>query len=132
MRVPPPYEQDRPWPPRHPVSQAYDIRRRYSVPGDGSHSGDPGRSWPIHGPSASIERDEERAHIHNIVKHNKCGATSLLLVADTNLTNAAVSSKEIIQVLACYLVVQVLYEQDSVGTWRQLSLYTVDMSSIIV
>ena len=72
-----------------------------------------------------------RTYIHNIVKHHKCGAPRLLLVSNTNLADAAVPAKEVIQVLARNLVVEILDKEDPVGPWRQLGLQRVQNMSEI-
>ena len=61
-------------------------------------------------------------HIHNVVKDHKCGASCLLLVANTYLAYASVSTKQIVQVFASNLVIEVLDEQNPIRAGRQLCL----------
>ena len=63
------------------------------------------------------------SYIHDIVKDYKGSTSGLLLIANTNLTYAAISSKQVVQVLAGDLVVQVLDEEDAVCARRQLRLW---------
>lgn len=62
------------------------------------------------------------AYIHDIVKHDKRSPFCLLLTAYPNLTDAAVAPKEVVQILAGDLVVQVLHEEDAVRAWGKLRL----------
>ena len=65
---------------------------------------------------------EYATHVHDIVKHHKRCAFCLLLIAYPDLTYATVSSKQVVQVLAGDLVVQVLDEEDAVRAWGKLWL----------
>lgn len=53
-------------------------------------------------------------HVHNIVKHYKCCPFRLSFIPYAYLSDATVSSEEVIQVFSCDLVVQVFDEQDTV------------------
>lgn len=54
-------------------------------------------------------------YVHNIVKHNERCTTSLLLVSDTDLTDAAISPEEVVQILSGDLIVKILYKKNSIS-----------------
>lgn len=72
--------------------------------------------------SAHHRHFAEGTHVHHVVKHDESCPTRLLFVADADLANATVAAKEVVQVFAGDLVVQILDEQDAVRTWRKLGL----------
>jgi hypothetical protein len=63
--------------------------------------------------------------IHHVVKDHKRRTLSLRFVPYSDLSNTAISTKEVIQVLACYLVRQVFNEQNAVRARRELGLQRV-------
>ena len=61
-------------------------------------------------------------HIHDILKHNKRSAFCLLLVAYPYLTYAAITPKQVVEIVSRNLIVEILYKKDPIGTWRELCL----------
>lgn len=57
-------------------------------------------------------------HVHNVVVHNERSPLCLCLVPNSYLTDAAIASEEVVQVVSSYLIVQVFDKEDSVGPWR--------------
>ena len=67
-----------------------------------------------------VERSEVyETHIHHVVEDDKRSALCFLLIANAYLANAPIPSKQVVQVLACDLVVQVLDKQDPIRTRRE-------------
>lgn len=60
-----------------------------------------------------------KTYIHNIIKYHKGGSFCLLLIPYAYLPDAAIPSKEVVQVFPSDLVVQVFDEEYTIGTWRQ-------------
>lgn len=58
----------------------------------------------------SVPQDGEQTHIHDIVEYNESRAFRFRLVPNTNLTNAAVAAKQLVQVFTCDLVVEIFYK----------------------
>lgn len=77
--------------------------------------------------SIAAQRD---THIHHVIIYNERGPLRLRLVAQSYLANAAVPPKEIVQVLAGNVVIQILDEQNAVGACWKLSLEYTLMSFI--
>lgn len=80
--------------------------------------------WPRARESLAKEQADRAkgTHIHNVVKHNKSRSFGLLLVSYPYLTYAAITSKQVVQVFTIDLVVQILNEEDTVGTRWQFRL----------
>ena len=47
-------------------------------------------------------------HIHYVVEDNESSPSRLLFVADADLADAAITPKQIVQILSCDLIVEVL------------------------
>lgn len=62
------------------------------------------------------------AYIHHVVKNDKRRPTTLLLVADTYLADAAIPSEQIVQVFPSDLVIQIFDKEDPVCTRREFRL----------
>jgi len=73
----------------------------------------------LRGPVSKSRMNNEAAHIHHIVKYNKCCTFSFWFISDTNLPNAPVAAEEVIQIFASDLVVEVLDKKNTVGAgWK--------------
>lgn len=97
---------------QHPASPAYDTRQRCIVPVSETRSNGPERSSPNNWIelTGSFRGHGKGAYIHHVVIHDEGGSFGLGLISYPNLTNAAIPSEQLIQVLPRYLVVQVLHE----------------------
>ncbi len=60
----------------------------------------------------------KQTYVHNIVEHDECGPPALLLISNTDLANASIPSKQVVEILASDLVVEIFYEQNPIGTRR--------------
>jgi len=60
--------------------------------------------------------------VHDIVKYDESCSLGLLLITDSYLSDAAVPAKEVVEVVPCDLVVQILDKQYPVCAWRQFGL----------
>ena len=67
-------------------------------------------------------RKKKKAYVHNIVVNDKSRPTGGGIVAQADLTNATVSTKELIQVFTLDVVIQVLHEEDAICSRRELGL----------
>ena len=61
-------------------------------------------------------------HVHYIVKDDKCCTLCLGFISQTYLTNTAVPSEKLVEVVASDLIIEILYKQDPICTWRELRL----------
>jgi hypothetical protein len=108
---------------QRPVWLAYGIIRQYSALADGSRSGDREHFLPAgFGGERTANSDSNITYVHHVVKHNKSCTLCLLLISYPNLTYAAITSKQVVQILASDLVIQILDKQYSVGAWRKFCL----------
>ena len=61
-------------------------------------------------------------HIHNIVIYNKRRAFGLRFITHPDLSKSAITPKQLIQVVASDLVVQVFDKENAIGPRRELCL----------
>lgn len=73
----------------------------------------------------AIQMLQRILRVHHIVKDHKRRALSLCFVPYSDLANATISTKEVIQVLACYLIRQVFNEENAVRARWELGLQRV-------
>ena len=72
--------------------------------------------------SASYMPDRRESYVHHVVVDDESCASGGDIVAESYLTNAAVATKELIQVFAFDIVVEVFDEEDTVRACRKLCL----------
>lgn len=65
-------------------------------------------------------------HIHHVVKDDECSPLCFRLTTNPNLANAPIPSEQVVEILACDLVIQVLDEQDPVCAGWQFGLAAVE------
>ena len=61
-------------------------------------------------------------HVHHIVEDDKCSALRFGFVSQTDLTNAAISPEQLVEVVTSDLIVEIFDEQNPVCTWWKLCL----------
>ena len=61
-------------------------------------------------------------HVHYVVEDDKCSSLCLRFVSKTDLTNATIPPKQLVEIVAGHLVVEIFDKQDPVRAWRQLCL----------
>lgn len=61
-------------------------------------------------------------YVHHVIKYNESCASSLLFRPNADLTNTAISPKQVVQIFARDLVVEILDEEYPICTWRQFCL----------
>ena len=56
--------------------------------------------------------------IHDIFKDYKSSTLCLWIITYSNLSDLTVATKELVQVLASDLIIEILDKKDSVSSWR--------------
>jgi hypothetical protein len=70
----------------------------------------------------SIAAKWENAHVHNVLEYDEGSPLGFGLIAYSYLTNAAISSEQVIQVVSGNLVIQVFHKQDPVSARWEFGL----------